>query len=134
MMRLYDQVDMPTTGTGVRVLIVDDHPGARDVLRDLIAGIDAFALVGEAASGDEALEAAAALAPCLVIMDRRMPGLDGLEAARRLKARHPDVVIVLTSAEDLPSDVVSGCGAASFIHKHQLSRRRLLDVWRAHVR
>jgi two-component system, NarL family, invasion response regulator UvrY len=115
------------------VLVVDDHSGARDLLRDLIGGIDAFALVGEAASGEEALEAAAALAPRLVIMDQRMPGMDGLEAARRLKARHPEVVIVLTSADDLPSELIDGCGAVSFIHKHRLTRGRLLEVWRTQV-
>jgi DNA-binding NarL/FixJ family response regulator len=124
---------MPREGAPVRVLVVDDHPGARDVLRNLIDGIDVFALVGEAASGEEALEAAARLAPCLVIMDRRMPGIDGLETARRLKARHPEMVIVLTSASDLPQQVIAECGVASFIHKHQLSRRRLLDVWQAHL-
>jgi two-component system, NarL family, invasion response regulator UvrY len=128
-----DQVDIPCTDTQVRVLVVDDHPAARDVLRALIGGIDAFALVGEATSGEEALEAAATLAPCLIIMDQRMPGLDGLEAPRRLKARHPEMVIVLISADDLPQHAVAASGAASFIHKHQLSRRRLLDVWRAQV-
>jgi two-component system, NarL family, invasion response regulator UvrY len=125
--------DMPDHGTRVPVLVVDDHPAAREVMRELISRIDAFALVGEATSGEEALEAAATLAPGLVIMDQGMPGLDGLEAARRLKARHPEMVIVLTSADDLPRHLVAASGAASFIHKHQLSRRRLLEVWQAQV-
>ena len=124
---------MPRNCTQVKVLVVDDHSGARDLLRDIIDGIDVFALVGEAASGEEALEAAAALAPGLVIVDRRMPGIDGLETARRLKARHPEIVVVLTSADDLPPQAIAASGAASFIHKHQLSRRRLLEAWQAHV-
>jgi DNA-binding NarL/FixJ family response regulator len=124
---------MPGNGVPVPVLVVDDHPAARDLLRSMIDGIDLFALVGEAASGEEALEAAAELSPRLVVMDRRMPGIDGLEATRRLKARHPEMVIVLTSAEDVPPQVIAASGAASFIHKHLLSGRRLLDVWEAHV-
>lgn len=124
---------VPRNGAPVTVLVVDDHPAARDLLRAIIDGNDVFALVGEAASGEEALEAAAELRPRLVIMDRRMPGIDGVEAARRLKARHPETVIVLTSAEDLPPQVIAASGAASFIHKHLLSGRRLQEVWEAHV-
>lgn len=115
------------------MLIVDDHPGAREMLRDIVHGLDGFALVGEAASGEEALEAAAALEPRLVLMDRRMPGIDGLEAARRLRAQNGAIVVVLVSADDLPDHVVSEAGAASFINKHQLSGRRLLEAWQAHV-
>jgi two-component system, NarL family, invasion response regulator UvrY len=128
-----DHANLPNGGCRVPVLVVDDHPAARDVLRNLVSGIDAFALVGEAASGEEALEAAAALTPALVIMDRRMPGIDGLEATRRLKARHPEMVIVLVSADDLPQHVIVASGAASFVHKHELTRRRLLDIWQGQV-
>lgn len=120
-------------GAPVPVLVVDDHAGARDLLRDIIDGSKVFVLVGEAASGEEALQAAAELSPRLVIMDRHMPGIDGLEAARRLKARHPETVIVLTSAEELPPQLIAESGAASFIRKHLLSRRSLLEVWHAHV-
>jgi two-component system, NarL family, invasion response regulator UvrY len=116
------------------VLIVDDHVSARELLRDLVGGIDGFAVVGEAASGEEALQAAAALSPRLVIMDRRMPGIDGVEASRELTARHPEITVVLISADELSPQVVASCGAASFIDKHELSRRGLLEAWQAHVR
>lgn len=121
------------SGTQVTVLVVDDHPGTRDVIRDIVEGIDEFVLVGEAASGEEALEAAAALSPRLVIMDQRMPGIDGLEATRRLRARHPEILVVLTSADELPPQTAAEAGAASFIPKPQLSRRRLREVWQALV-
>ncbi len=117
----------------VTVLVVDDHPETRDLVCTVAAGIDSFAVVGEAASGEEALEATAALSPRLVIMDRRMPGIDGLEATRLLKARHPEVVVVLMSADELPPHTVAEAGAASFINKHRLSRGRLLEVWQSHA-
>jgi DNA-binding NarL/FixJ family response regulator len=123
----------PESGRTVGVLLVDDHPGARDLLRELVGGIDGFAVVGEAASGEEALETVAALKPGLVIMDGRMPGIDGPEATRLLKARHPEIVVLLTSADEVPVQVVTACGAASFISKHQLSRGRVRAVWEAAV-
>jgi two-component system, response regulator PdtaR len=79
-----------------RILLVDDEAlirmGLRVMLRDL--GYD---VVGEAADGHEAVAQVAALAPDLVIMDIKMPGMDGLEATRRIMAAHPVPIIVLTA-------------------------------------
>ena len=84
----------------IRVLTVDDQAVFRGIAREVIDATPGFEAVGEAASGEEALEAVARLAPQLVLLDVRMPGLDGIEVARRLRVTHPDTVLVLISIED----------------------------------
>ena len=83
----------------LRVLLVDDHPVFR---RGLAAGLaDHFTVCGEAASGEEAVELVAELAPDVVLMDLHMPGMSGIEATRVIADRAPDVgVLVLTMLQD----------------------------------
>jgi DNA-binding NarL/FixJ family response regulator len=114
----------------VTVLVVDDQAAFRAALRELVAATEGFVLVGEAASGEEALEAAEELAPRLVIMDKRMPGLGGIAATRLLTDRHPDVVVVLVSLEDPDPDAARRSGAATFLSKADLSTESLRQVWR----
>jgi len=115
----------------VRVVTVDDQETFRRAAEDLIRHTPHFEFAGEAACGLDALETVASTRPQLVLLDVRMPGIDGIETARRIRARHPDVVVVLVSAED-PEDLapdVSGCGAAALIAKHELCPRRLAQLW-----
>jgi two-component system response regulator AlgR len=85
----------------MRALIVDDEPLARERLAALIAEIDDVELAGEAGNGFEALETAARLKPDLVLLDIRMPVMDGLETARHLSALEtPPAVIFCTAYED----------------------------------
>lgn len=84
----------------IRVLIAEDHAVVREGLRLILASQPDMEVVGEAGDGAEALAQAARLRPDIVLMDITMPGLSGLEATRRLKARHPGVgVLVLTMHE-----------------------------------
>jgi two-component system, NarL family, response regulator LiaR len=86
------------TSSRIRVLLVDDHAVVRGGLRFFLAGLDDIEIVGEAASGAEALELVARLAPDLAIMDVMMPGMDGITATRELKRRFPQLcVLALTS-------------------------------------
>ncbi|HET8625853.1 MAG TPA: response regulator transcription factor [Thermomicrobiales bacterium] len=84
-----------------RVLIADDHPVFRYGLRALLSAEPATAVVGEATTGEEALALATALAPDVVLMDLNLPGINGIEATRRILAARPAVaVLVLTMFDD----------------------------------
>ena len=105
------------------VLVVDDHPLARRAASALIRSSEVLELVGVASSGVEALELAERLRPDVVVMDVRMPDLDGIETTRLLLARLPLVRVVLISTEraaDLPPGLAD-CGAAGFLSKQELT-------------
>lgn len=85
----------------VKLLLVDDHPIVRSGLRMLFLAEPGMQIVGEAGSGQEAVEAVGRLQPDVVIMDVSMPGMNGIEATRRIKAAHPGTaVLALTMYED----------------------------------
>jgi DNA-binding NarL/FixJ family response regulator len=105
--------------TPVRLLVVDDHPVVRDGLRGMFAGDAGFDVVGEAAGGEEAVTLATALEPDVVLMDLRMPGVDGVTAIERLRAAgNPARVLVLTTY-DTDSDVLPAirAGATGYLLK-----------------
>ncbi|MBI4933470.1 MAG: response regulator transcription factor [Actinobacteria bacterium] len=81
----------------IRLVIADDHPVYRDGLARLLSAIGGFDVVGVAADGAEAVEIAASLAPDVVVMDIRMPNLDGIEATRRITAASPSTGVVVLS-------------------------------------
>jgi two-component system response regulator AlgR len=83
-----------------RVLIVDDEAPARDRLKRLLAEIEACEYVGEAGDGQEALDACAKLAPSVVLLDVRMPGLTGMEVARHLASLAQPPAVIFTTAYD----------------------------------
>lgn len=114
----------------VCVLAVDDQAIFRRALRELIAATPGFEQVGEAASGPEAIAQAEELDPDLVLLDVRMPGMDGVETARRLAAEHPRAVVVLISLEAV-GEPRAGTGAAAHVRKQDLSTRTLRHVWEA---
>jgi two-component system, NarL family, invasion response regulator UvrY len=120
----------------VGVMTVDDQAVFRQVAREVIEATVGFEHRGEAGCGEEALALADEVAPDLVLVDVRMPGLDGLETARRLKASHPASTIVLISTEGPeggPSGVES-CGAAAFLRKEDFRPSMLQRLWAEHGR
>ena len=85
----------------VRVLIADDHPLFREGMRGRLDRVGDITVVGEAASGDEAVELARELEPHVILMDIKMPGLNGIEATREIRQASPEIgVLVLTMFED----------------------------------
>jgi DNA-binding NarL/FixJ family response regulator len=91
----------PSPEAGIDVLVVDDQALFREGVVTLLSAQEGVRVVGEAADGREALAKVAELAPAVVLMDLRMPGLGGVEATRQISAQHPGVkVIVLTTFDD----------------------------------
>jgi two-component system response regulator AlgR len=84
----------------LRTLIVDDEPPARERLRRLLDGMQDVSVVGEAANGRDAVELCARLDPDVVLLDIRMPGMDGIEAARHLNALDEPPAVIFTTAYD----------------------------------
>ena len=129
---------MPDQGQNHRgelgVVVVDDQEIFRKTLRDLVAGTEGLTLVGEASSGEEALEAVERLSPGMVIMDVRMPGIGGVEATRRLTRRHPGLLVVLVSVEPGdPALLMRESGATVFVRKQELSPRALRAAVDSHA-
>jgi DNA-binding NarL/FixJ family response regulator len=116
----------------VRVVTVDDQPQFHAAAEAVVARTPGFELVGEVRDGPAALRAMPALDPDLVIVDVRMPGMDGLEVVERLRAQDTSRVIVL--ATDSPDPHARECGAAALVRKHWLTPRMLRGLWVAHRR
>jgi two-component system invasion response regulator UvrY len=123
---------MTETDPLVRVLVVDDQAPFRRAARAVLGATSGFELVGEATSGEEAVERVRSLEPDLVLLDIHMPGIGGIEAARRIAGPADAAVTVLLSSyreEDLPEEAGS-CGAAAYVHKEDFGPRVLRALWR----
>jgi DNA-binding NarL/FixJ family response regulator len=103
----------------IGLLIVDDHPVVRDGLRGMFAGDDRFQVLGEAADGTEALAVARAVHPDVVLMDLRMPGMDGVTAIRALREQGIEARVLVLTTYDTDSDVLPAikAGATGYLLK-----------------
>ena len=119
--------------TVVRVLLVDDQAPFLRAMSAVVEETDGFEVVGEATTGEASLRAVAELLPDLVLMDVNLPGIDGLEATRRLRRQpSPPVVLLLsTYDEDAGAHFVAECGAAAYVTKSAFGPELLGDVWTA---
>jgi DNA-binding NarL/FixJ family response regulator len=115
--------------TPVRVLLVDDQALFREALGTLLATNDGITIVGEAGNGEEALARAAELAPEVVLMDLRMPVLDGVAATKRLRLEHPGVRVIALTTFDDDEDVFAAlrAGAVGYLLK-DVSSARLVEA------
>jgi DNA-binding NarL/FixJ family response regulator len=115
----------------VRVLVVDDQAPFRRAMRSVVEETDGFEVVGEADSGEASLEAAATLAPDLVLMDVHLPGIDGLEATRRLATlpAAPVVLLLSTYDDDAGEGFVAESGASGYVTKSAFGPDRLEAAW-----
>lgn len=119
---------------GVGVLVVDDQALFRRVALDVVAATPGFEPLGGAASGEEALVLASELEPELILLDVRMPVMDGIETARLLSTEHPEAVIFLISIDHSSElrDEVGFCGAKTLIRKQDFGSLALRRLWDAH--
>jgi DNA-binding NarL/FixJ family response regulator len=103
----------------IGLLIVDDHPVVRDGLRGMFAGDPQFTVLGEAATGVEALTVARAVRPDVVLMDLRMPEMDGVTAIRALRDHVPSARVLVLTTYDTDSDVLPAieAGATGYLLK-----------------
>ena len=120
--------------TDVRVLIVDDQEPFRRAMGAVVEETDGFVVVGSVTTGEESLAAAAELRPDLVLMDVNLPGIDGIEATRRLTSATDGPVVVLLSTYDADQFDLDGCGAAAYVAKASLEPDMLSEAWARAVR
>ena len=116
------------------MLIVDDHALSRKGILSILSPEPRFVVVGEAADGDEAIQKVEELRPDLVLMDIRMPEVNGLEATRRIKAKFPQVIVVILSVSDDVGDFFEAIksGAQGYLLK-DMNPDQWLDYLRSVV-
>lgn len=117
--------------TDIRVLIVDDQLPFRRAATAVVESTESFRVIGAVDTAEASLAAVPALAPDLVLMDVNLPGMDGVQASRLLRDRHPGVVVILLSSYDEAEfiDRTPDCGAAAYISKATFGPERLEAVW-----
>jgi DNA-binding NarL/FixJ family response regulator len=113
----------------VRVLIVDDQEPFRSAARLVVEMTGGFDVVGEADDGETAVELVDELEPQLVLMDIKMPGMDGIEATRLIMRDHPDVKVVVLSTYDEYEEQALAAGAAAFVSKSMFDPDQIVAAW-----
>ncbi len=119
----------------VRVLIVDDQSPFRLAAEAVVEATESFEVVGALGSAEDGLAAVPAVRPDLILMDVNLPGIDGVEASRRLRDDHPDIAVILLSSYDEAefADLTDDCGAAAYVPKSSFGPDRLAAEWAAVV-
>ncbi len=113
---------------------MDDHAPFLDVARELLHATPGFEPAGEAGSAEAGLELIEAEGPDLILIDVHMPGMSGIEMAKKLRASGSSSVVVLISAQDVTELPAAAqlCGAAAVMRKQELGRATLRKLWAEH--
>jgi DNA-binding NarL/FixJ family response regulator len=119
----------------IRLVIVDDHPVVRDGLRGMLESQPDFEVVGEAANGEQAVQLANSLMPEVILMDLRMPVMDGVTALGEIKSSSPTVQVLVLTTYDSDADILPAieAGAMGYLLK-DTSREDLYSAIRATAR
>jgi DNA-binding NarL/FixJ family response regulator len=126
---------MQTDHPDVQVLIVDDQASFRRAARSVVELTPGFMVAGEATSGEAAVDTTREKMPDLVLMDVHLPGIDGLEACRRILAasdgKRPTIFLLSTYSAAEYADAQPECGAAAYLTKSDFGSKRLAAAWAA---
>ena len=116
----------------IRLLIADDHPIVRAGLMDILSSQPDFEVVGEAGTGAEAVTLVSRLRPHVVLMDLRMPEMDGVTAIAKIKAEHPETNVLVVTTYDSDADILPAIetGATGYLLK-DTPRKELFEAIRA---
>jgi len=119
----------PGRGKPISVVLVEDEAKIRRSQRSLLEGFDAIRLVGEAATGTEAVALVLSLAPDVVLLDLGLPGMDGIEVTRRVKRERPDIEILIFTIFDEEDKVLAAirAGASGYLLKG-MEARQIVDA------
>lgn len=119
----------------IRIVLVDDHPVVREGIRAMLGAEDDFEVVGQASDGAEAVRVVTELRPDLVLMDLRMPGVDGVEATRSILAALPGTRVIVLTTYETDSDILRAveAGAAGYLLK-DIAPQQLTAAVRAAAR
>jgi DNA-binding NarL/FixJ family response regulator len=113
----------------VRVLVVDDQEPYRRAMQAVVDATNGFTVVGTAATGEDSVDVARDLRPQLVLMDVNLPGIDGVEASRRILDEGNGTVVVLLSTYDRDDVDLAGSGASDYVPKGAFGPDRLIEAW-----
>jgi two-component system, NarL family, nitrate/nitrite response regulator NarL len=114
----------------VKVLIADDHRLFAEALRAILSADERIEVVGLAISGEDAVSQAGDLAPDVVLMDISMPGVDGLEATRRILDVRPEARVLMVTGSDAPedADAARGAGASGYVTKDRIAAELIVAI------
>lgn len=119
-----------------RILIVDDNDPFRQTLRETLQMSFSTIDIDEAADGGEALQKVNAFIPDLMFMDIRLPGETGLELTKKIRATHPNIIILILTSYDMPEyrEAAFQCGADRFLVKTSLNRMELEELVKSYLK
>ncbi len=117
----------------ISVLVVDDHRMFAEAIEMLLAGHEGIEIIGAVGTGEEAVEVATAKAPNVVLMDIDLPGIDGIESTRRIKAKVPEAQVIVITAFQEPATIAAAiqAGASGYLPKTKAADELLSVIRRA---